>query len=98
MNVNDQNRSCHASPREASVCPSRQTLRFAQGDKTLPILVVKNHYRLVSFIAPTASAEPRIRRMMKGLSNPSAAVAIGGMDWCRFQAVSRASNQTCSRV
>jgi len=43
MNVNDQSRYCHAERSEASRCPSRQTLRFAQGDKTLPMLVVKNH-------------------------------------------------------
>jgi len=42
MNINDQSRYCHAERRsrspersegEASVCPSRETLRCAQGDK-----------------------------------------------------------------
>jgi len=42
---NYQSRYCHASLRSASVCPSSQTLRCAQGDKTFPILVVKLHYR-----------------------------------------------------
>jgi len=65
MNFNDQNRSCHASPREASLCPSRETLRFAQGDNTLPMLVVKFHYRrepdyqaylFISIIAPWGGA------------------------------------------
>jgi hypothetical protein len=55
MNFNDQSRYCHPEPirfaqgklREGSVRPSRQTLplRFAQGDKLLPVLLVKNHYR-----------------------------------------------------
>ena len=30
---------------EASRCPSRQTLRFAQGDKPFPMVVVNIHYR-----------------------------------------------------
>jgi hypothetical protein len=50
-NFTDQSRYCHAEHSEASLCPSRETLRgvyperseWAQGDKTLPILVVKNH-------------------------------------------------------
>ena len=43
---------------QASACPSRQTLRFAQGDNTLPILVGKIHYRPVGarLIAPLVSA------------------------------------------
>src|SRR6266446_2363588 len=49
MNFHNQNRSCHAEHirfaqcklREASLCPERQTLRCAQGDNTLPILVGK---------------------------------------------------------
>src|SRR2546425_9097453 len=53
MNFNEQNRSCHAEPfaslkgklREASLCSLRQTLRCAQGDNTLPILIVKTHNR-----------------------------------------------------
>ena len=54
MNCNNQTRSCHAermsqsperSEGEGSLCPSRQALRCAQGDNTLPILVVKTHYR-----------------------------------------------------
>ncbi len=59
MNFNDQSRSCHpervsrspersegeGSASEASRCPSSETPRFAQGDKTLPMLVVKNHHR-----------------------------------------------------
>src|SRR6266700_5392887 len=45
MKYNTQNRECHAERSEASVCPSRETLRFAQGDNTLPILVVKIHNR-----------------------------------------------------
>ncbi len=54
MHFNIQGRSYHAERSEASLCPSRQTLRgvyperseWAQGDKTLPILVVKSHYPL----------------------------------------------------
>jgi len=50
-NVNDHNRTCHAEPfacaqdklREASLSPSRETLRFAQGDTTFPNLLVKSH-------------------------------------------------------
>jgi hypothetical protein len=38
-------RYCHAERSEASLCPSRETLRCAQGDKIFPILAVKNHYR-----------------------------------------------------
>jgi len=45
MNFNDQSRSCHPEHSEGSVRPSRQTLRSAQGDKLLPVLLVKNHYR-----------------------------------------------------
>src|SRR5438128_2804803 len=32
MNFTIQGRYCHASPREASLCPSRETLREARGD------------------------------------------------------------------
>jgi len=32
MNFHEQSRSCHAERSEASRCPSRETLRFAQGD------------------------------------------------------------------
>jgi len=54
MNFNIQGRSCHAervsrsperSEGEASLCPSRETLRFAQGDNTVPMLAVKVHHR-----------------------------------------------------
>jgi len=45
MRFNTQNRECHAERSEASLCPSSQTLRFAQGDNTVPMLVVKTHYR-----------------------------------------------------
>src|SRR6266852_2748982 len=45
MNFNEQNRSCHAERSEASLCSLRQTLRCAQGDNTLPILIVKTHYQ-----------------------------------------------------
>jgi hypothetical protein len=54
MIFTNQNRDCHAervsqsperSEGEASLYPSRETLRCAQGDKALPILVVKLHYR-----------------------------------------------------
>jgi len=34
MNFDDQNRTCHAERSEASRGPSRETLRFAQGDST----------------------------------------------------------------
>src|SRR5260370_35007047 len=43
--LNDQSRYCHPERSEGSLCPSRETLRSAQGDKPFPILVVKNHYR-----------------------------------------------------
>ena len=45
MNFTIQDRYCHAERSEASLCPSRETLRFAQGDNTVPMLVVKKHYR-----------------------------------------------------
>ena len=45
MNFHDQSRSCHPERSEGSVRPSRQTLRSAQGDQLLPVLLVKNHYR-----------------------------------------------------
>jgi hypothetical protein len=45
MNFNGQNRHCHAERSEASLCRLRETLRFAQGDKLFPILVVKIHNR-----------------------------------------------------
>ncbi len=45
MNFNDQDRNRHAERSEASLGPSRETLRFAQGDNTFPILLVKVHYR-----------------------------------------------------
>jgi hypothetical protein len=53
MSFNDQSRNCHAERSEASLCRLRQPLRevypgrseWAQGDKPLPILLVKNHYR-----------------------------------------------------
>src|SRR6266849_6364331 len=47
------NRYCHAERSEASVGPSRQTLRFAQGDKSFPILLVKTHHH-----APTDASQP----------------------------------------
>ena len=43
MIINCQNRSCHPERSEGSA--QRETLRCAQGDNTLPILVVKIHYR-----------------------------------------------------
>jgi len=33
LKSNDQSRSCHAERSEASGCPSREILRFAQDDK-----------------------------------------------------------------
>ncbi len=45
MKFHDQSRYCHAERSEASLCPSRETFRSAQGDKTLSILVGKNHNR-----------------------------------------------------
>ena len=45
MNFYDQSRSCHAERSEASLFPSRETLRFAQGNNTLPTLIVKLHYQ-----------------------------------------------------
>ena|SRR6266849_261388 len=53
MKFNDQSRYCHPERSEASLCPSRETFRClfaalrasAQGDKTFPILVGKNHNR-----------------------------------------------------
>jgi hypothetical protein len=45
MNVNDQSRYCHAERSEASLCPSSQTLRCAQGDKLLPILFGNVHFQ-----------------------------------------------------
>src|SRR2546428_4502971 len=45
MNFNIQSRYCHAERSEASLCPSRQTLRCAQGDNTFPMVLVKVHNR-----------------------------------------------------
>ena len=45
MQFNDQSRYCHPERSEGSLCPSRETFRSAQDDKTFPILLVKNHYR-----------------------------------------------------
>src|SRR3989442_303128 len=66
MNFHDQNRSCHAEGSEASLCPSRQTLRCAQGDNTFPILIVELHYRgeflflfaTEPFLQPTVDKAP----------------------------------------
>ncbi len=48
MIFNDQNRCCHAERSEASRGPSSETLRFAQGDKILPMLVVKIHHCILT--------------------------------------------------
>jgi mycofactocin system glycosyltransferase len=53
MNFYDQNRYCHAERSEASRCPSRQTLRCAQGDNALPISVGKIHYH--GYLPPAKS-------------------------------------------
>jgi hypothetical protein len=45
MMVNKQERHCHAEHIEASLHRLRETLRRAQVDKLLPILVVKIHNR-----------------------------------------------------
>ncbi len=45
LNFTIQGRSCHAERSEASLCPSRETLRFAQGDNTGPMLGVRVHHR-----------------------------------------------------
>src|SRR5258708_28653710 len=53
MKFHDQSRYCHPERSEGSLCPSRETFRgvyperseWAQGDKTFPILVGKNHHR-----------------------------------------------------
>ncbi len=54
MKFNDQNRNCHAERSEASLCPSRETLRFAQGDKSFPILLGKVHNRGATRLAGPA--------------------------------------------
>jgi hypothetical protein len=51
MIFNNQNRYCHAERSEASLCPSRETLSAAKGDKTLPILVVKIHYEALVLLS-----------------------------------------------
>src|SRR5450759_3359728 len=38
MNFPNQSRSCHPERSEGSRCPASQTLRYAQGDKTLPMV------------------------------------------------------------
>jgi hypothetical protein len=45
LNFNIQGRSCHAERSEASLGPSKETLRFAQHDNTVPMLGVKVHHR-----------------------------------------------------
>ena len=52
MKCTDQSRYCHAERSEASLCPSRETLRSAQGDNTFPILIGKVHYRAHQGIVP----------------------------------------------
>src|SRR2546422_9957272 len=49
MKCNDHRRSCHAERSEASGCPESETLRFAQGDYTGPILLGKNHHLPLTF-------------------------------------------------
>ncbi len=44
MSFNDQSRYCHAERSEASLRPSSQALRFAQGDNILSILFGKLHH------------------------------------------------------
>jgi len=72
-NFNDQNQNCHAervsrsperSEGEASLCPSRETLRFAQGDNTFPISLVKVHYHSLTedYVTPTSSRRYRVLR------------------------------------
>jgi hypothetical protein len=48
MKFTNQNRSCHAERSEGEASPrlSRETLRCAQGDTTLPTVGVKVHYRI----------------------------------------------------
>src|SRR6266700_551216 len=53
MNFDEQDRSCHAERSEASLRPSRETLRFAQGDNTLPMLGGKFHHRGATTRGPT---------------------------------------------
>ncbi len=64
MNFNHQSRYCHAERSEASLCPSRETLRCAQGDKTVPMLLVKVHYRPPA--NPTACPELFVKPPYRG--------------------------------
>ena len=63
-NFNDQNQNCHAERSEASLGPSRETLRFAQGDNTAPMLGVKVHYHAPTedFVLHTSSRRYRVLR------------------------------------
>jgi hypothetical protein len=47
MKFNEQNRSCHPERSEGPHYLSRQTLRCAQGDITLPILMGKPHHQRI---------------------------------------------------
>jgi hypothetical protein len=44
MNLNDQSGYCHAERSEASLGPLSETLRCAQGDNTLPVLMDDIHH------------------------------------------------------
>ncbi len=49
------------------LCPSGETLRFAQGDNILPILLVKNHHRAgVGEGIPGEAASPPQRHKCRG--------------------------------
>src|SRR5216683_5126856 len=63
-NFNDQNQNCHPERSEASLGPSRETLRFAQGDNTAPMLGVKVHYHAPTedFVLHTSSRRYRVLR------------------------------------
>jgi hypothetical protein len=52
MKYNDQNGSCHAERSEASRDPSSQTLRCAQHDMKVPILMLKLHFHALSNAYP----------------------------------------------
>ena len=49
MNITNQSQECHSERSEESLSGYMQILRFAQNDRSLPILVVKVHHRVPTF-------------------------------------------------
>jgi len=84
MQFNDQSRYCHPERSEGSLCPSRETFRSAQDDKTFPILLVKNHYR------PPNRHQPK--------KSPSNSVGARVVEWGRVGLDGRPRPVPCAHL